>query len=316
MNAFVTCWDGRKYRLPEVTEWEFSYGLGEPCDAFTLTCVWEPGKERLMADAIRFYADEDGRRVFTGIVDEYRCVRDLSGSRMELSGRGVQGLLLDNEALPVEYQLATVNDILREHVEPYGIEVKGGEELRAAANFAVTSGRSEWSVIRDFACYHNGVVPRFDREGNLILSGWEDSTAVRLWDDVPVTRMSYGESRYGVLSQIVVRDKTRDAVETVRDEEFTVRGGMCRRVIATGGRTTAAVMRDTADYQLRASRAEQRQCELTIPIAFFAFPGDLVRIGRTDFGANGTYRVREAVTGVNEKGAYTELILGETDLIL
>ena len=316
MEAFVTCWDGREYRLPEMTEWEFSYGLGEPCDAFALTCVWEPGAERLMADAVRFRAEEDGKRVFTGIVDEYHCVRDLAGSRMELSGRGMQGLLLDNEALPVEYRLATVQDILCEHVEPYGIRTRGGESLRAVADLAVTSGRSEWSVLRDFACYHNGIVPRFDREGALTLSGWEDGAVVRLWDDVPVTRLSYGESRYGVLSQVVVRDKTRGAVETVLDEEFAARGGMCRRVITAGGGTTAAAMRDTADYQLRASQAELIQCEVRVLIAFFAFPGDLIQIGRTGFEANGTYRVREAVTGVNEKGAYTELILGETDLIL
>lgn len=316
MDAFVTCWDGREYRLPAVIEWEFSYGLGEPCDAFSMSCVWEPGEERLMSDAVRFRAEQDGRRVFTGIVDEYRCVRDLDGSRLELSGRGMQGLLLDNEALPVEYQIATAEDILSEHVEPYGIAVRGGGTLRAAAGFAVVSGRSEWSVIRDFACYHNGVIPRFDREGTLILSGWEDGEAIRLWDDVPVTGLSYAQSRYGVFSRVVVRDRTRDAVEIVRDEQFEQRGGMCRRVITTGGRSTAAAMRETADYQLRASRAERIRCEVTVPALFYAFPGDLIRIGRTDFGANGTYRVRETVTGVNGRGAYTELILGETDLIM
>ena len=50
MDAFVTCWDGREYRLPEMLEWEFSYGVGEPCDGFVLTCLWEPGAEKLMAD--------------------------------------------------------------------------------------------------------------------------------------------------------------------------------------------------------------------------------------------------------------------------
>lgn len=316
MDAFVTCWDGREYRLPAVTEWEFSYGLGEPCDAFSVTCLWQPGGEKMMADAVRLRAEQDGRRVFTGIVDEYRCIRDQSGSRLELCGRGLQGLLLDNEALPVEYQFADANSIVREHVRPYQIRVRGGENLRPLTGFAVVSGRSEWSVIRDFCCHHNGIVPRFDREGTLILSGWEDSTAIRLWDDVPVTRLVYGESRYGVLSQVVVRDRTRDAVETVRDEAFERRGGMCRRVITTGSRTAAAAMRESADYQLRASRAERIRCEVTVPIAFFAFPGDLIRVGRTDFGANGTYRVRETETGVNGQGEYSKLILGETDLIL
>lgn len=313
MDAFVTCWDGRAYRLPEMLEWEFSYGLGEPCDGFVMTCAWEPGAEKLMADAIRLRAEQDGSIVFTGIVDEYRCVRDRSGSKMELSGRGLQGLLLDNEAMPVEYQVATLQDILREHVEPYDIEVKGGEELQAVAGFAVTGGRSEWSVLHDFARYHNGVLPRFDREGRLVLSKWADGEAIRIWDDVPLTRLVYTESRYGVLSQVVVRDRARDAVEIVRDEAFLAQGGMCRRVITTGERSTAVAMRSTADYQLRASRENRMTCELTVPMAFYAFPGDLIRLGRTDFGANGLYRVREAVTGMNGNGVYTELHLGETE---
>lgn len=315
MEAFVRCFDGTEYALPAALEWEFSYGLGSPCDGFTITCVWEPGLEKTMADTTRFWAAHGGARVFTGIVDEYRCVRDEAGSRLELSGRGMQGLLLDNEALAVEYQTATVSDILRNHVTPYGIEAVGGGSLNPAMGFAASAGQSEWSVVHDFVCGHNGIVPRFDRLGRLVLSGWEDDKTVLIGDNTAVTELAYGERRYGVLSQVVVRDRSRGTVQTVKDEEFMARGGLCRRVMTVGGKPSGG-LRETGEYQLRASRAERICCEVTVAGLFSAFPGQLVKVERSSFGGNGIYRVAEAVTGVNEQGGYTELVLRETDLLI
>lgn len=316
MEAYVTGWDGTGYALPSVLEWEFSYGLGAPCDAFALTCVWEPGAEKLMGAAVRFRAVHEGETVFTGIVDEYLCVRDEAGSRLELSGRGMQGLLLDNEALPMEYQTATAEDILRDHVTPYGIALAGKAGLGAAAGFTVGAGRSEWAVVHDFACYHNGIVPRFDRTGRLILRGWGEERSLVIGDGTACTSLAYGEKRYGVLSQVVVRDRGRGITETVDDREFQARGGRCRRVVTTTGRSTSAAMRYSGAYQLRASRGERVRCEVTVPGLFHAFPGELVQVDYAGFGGNGVYRVAEAVTRVNGEGGSTRLVLGETDLLI
>lgn len=316
MNCFVSTFDGKQYELSAPLNWKFSYGLGSPCDAFELSCVWEPGSEKIMSGATRFSASHEGNPVFTGIVDDYTCSYDSNGGQLELSGRGLQGLLLDNESLPVEYQVATAADILRDHVSPYGISLQSPSSLGAVSGFGVSTGQSEWSVIHDFACYYGGIVPRFNPQGQLILSPWDDQDVLSIDDKTVLTRLAYGEKRYGVLSQVAVRDKTRLATETVSDTEFQQRGGLCRRVVTTAGRSTSAAMRYSAQFQLRASRAERVRCELTVPSLFFAFPGQLVWLQRKGFGANGTYRVAEAVTGVNSGGGYTELVLGETDLLI
>lgn len=315
MKAWVVGYDGAKYSLPEIVQWEFCYGLGSPCDSFQVVCLWEPGAEKLLADAVRFFAEEDGQRVFTGVLDEYACILDADGSRLELSGRGMQALLLDNEALPVEYQLVTAEDILRRHAAPYGISLAGTCTLGAAAGFSVTSGQSEWSVIHDFACYHGGIVPWFDREGRLVLSGWPDVRR-RLGDQAAVTSLRYAYKRYGVLSQVVVRDRTREVNETVNDTAFQNRGGSCRRVVCTAGRSTSSAMRYSGQYQLRASRAELETCEATVAELFAAWPGELMDVERSGCGANGAYRVREAAVGMNGQGAYTRLTLGPTDLLI
>ena len=315
MELWLTGYDGGQILLPTVTRWEFSYGLGSPCDSFEVTCLWETGAETLLADAVTFHAVHEGETVFTGRVDEYACIRDEEGGRLELSGRGMQALLLDNQALPMEDQLATAADILRDHVTPYGIGLEGSHTLGAVAGFAVSSGQSEWSVVHDFACYHGGIVPRFDRQGRLILSGW-DATERVVDDRTAVTGLRYQRRRYGVLSEVVVRDRNRKVTETVRDAEFLARGGRCRRVITTAGRSYTAAMRYSGEYQLRAARAEETQCVVTTPKLFFAWPGEQMRVERTGFGGNGTYRVAESVTGVDDSGSYTKVTLGPPDLLI
>ena len=56
-------------------------------------------RRAVLADAVRFTAEQDGEVVFTGVVDEAECGWDSGGGRLELSGRGMAALLLDNEAL-------------------------------------------------------------------------------------------------------------------------------------------------------------------------------------------------------------------------
>lgn len=316
MKCRAIGYDGTVYTLPTVTEWKLHYGLGSPCDSFEVSCLWEQGAEKLLAGATRFYAEEEGKRVFTGVVDEYTCVRDERGSRLELSGRGMQALLLDNQALPVEYQWATAQDIIRRHVAPYGITLSGGCSLEAVVKLSVSIGQSEWSVVHDFACCRGGIVPRFDREGRLILHAWDDSTRRRLGDNAAVTAMRYRNRRYGVLSQVVVQDRSRNYAETVDDRDFQARGGRCRRVISVPKDSGSPAMRFSGDYQLRASRGEREICEITVAEGFAAWPGELMEVARTGFGGNGLYRVRESVVALDGRGLSTRLVLGPTDLLV
>lgn len=316
MQCKAVGYDGTVYVLPTVTEWTLRYGLGTPCDSFEVTCLWEPGKERELAGATRFFAEEDGKRVFTGVVDEYACVRDGKGSRLELSGRGMQALLLDNEALPAEYQWATAQDIIRNHVTPYGISLSGGCSLGAVTGFSVSIGQSEWSVVHNFACCHGGIVPRFDREGRLILSPWDDSRRRRLGDAAAVTGLRYRNRRYGALSQVVVRDKSRNYSETVDDRDFQAKGGRCRRVVSVPKGTGTPAMRFSGEYQLRASRSERETCEVTVAEGFAAWPGELMEVARAGFGGNGLYRVRESVVTLDGRGLSTRLVLGPTDMLV
>ena len=95
MTGTLICWDGRRVVLPDLTSWRMEYACGIPCDSFYLECLWEPGEAGALAEAVRFAAEEDGERVFTGVVDEVCCGWDEDGARLSVSGRSMAALLLD-----------------------------------------------------------------------------------------------------------------------------------------------------------------------------------------------------------------------------
>ena len=101
MEGRLACWDGREIALPDVTEWEFRYGRGTPCDSFLLTCLWEPQGEDPLAEAVTFTAVENGETVFTGVVDEVDLEKNKVRVTISMFGRET----------PVELELDQVEPV-------------------------------------------------------------------------------------------------------------------------------------------------------------------------------------------------------------
>lgn len=316
MECWVRLGDGSALTLPAALEWKFSYGTGLPCDSFYVRCLWESGRERDLSDAALFYAQWQGERVFTGVVDEFACVCGREGLHLELSGRGMAARLLDNEAMPCQYQRMTCADLIARHIKPYGIRTVGGKDLPAVSGFSVPSGASQWSVVEDYAAYYGGVIPRFDRMGRLVLDPHPDDRVVEIGPSAAVKQWEYREQRYGVLSRVAVRQRSSWETCWTEDPAFLARGGCASRVITVPNDTGDVAMRYSADYQLKASRREQVRLTMTLPGAFLAWPGDLVEVNRSKFGGNGRYRVARTEVVCSEAGLFTTLELGEPDSMI
>ena len=133
---------------------------------------------------------------------------------------------------------------------------------------------------------------------------------------VPVTRLVCRDRRYGVLSQVVVRDRYQDWTETVDNPSFQALGGRRRQVITMPGKGQYQAMRYSGQFQLEQSAAERLRLEVEVPKLFFARPGDLVQLAQPDWGRNGQYRVAQAQVGQDERGAWTVLELAPPDMVL
>ncbi len=314
MRVQLSSYEGKTYTLPAPLAYRFEYACGVPCDSFWIEAVSREGDEEIYPKVIRLTAYEGGKLVFTGVVDEVEWGLGPKGRRVSFAGRSMAALLLDNEAQSADYTAATLGDILRDHVEPYGIGVGECRPIPACPGFSVAAGQSEWQVLYQFARYHGGVPPRFDLEGRLVLAPFADGRVKVLGAQVPVTSITRTENRYGVLSEVLVRDKRRQVVERVSDPDFAAKGGRCRRVVSAQGKPTAQAMRYSAQFQLQKSKAGLHTLSVCVPRLFFAWPGEMIRLDRP--GWSGTWRVLESTVTRDEGGGTTTLKLGSPDTVI
>jgi len=307
---------GGQIDLPQPVGWRLEYGLGSPCDSFWVKFLWSDGREDLLAEGYRMAVTRGGETLFFGVVDECRCQWSREGCTAELTGRGMQALLLDNQAEAADFDRATLEDVLRRYVTPYGIQVAGADPLPAVDGFSVASGSSCWKVLYQFARYHGGVTPRFDRRGRLDLRDWADGDPLVVDAAAPVTGLTLSRRRYGVLSRVTVKDVSGWERGTAVNRTFEAQGGQATRVILVPRNTGYQAKRYNAKFQLERSWAKSRQVELTLALPFAAWPGDLVLLARPGWSQNGKYRVQESRVRLGERGVETTLTLGYTYAVL
>lgn len=305
--------DHRVYELPALLSWNVVHTGGVPSDSYTVKFLYEPDMASVLRLAAGFIGLENGQVVARGIVDEYTVELGSEGVLATITGRGAIARLLDNESRPVTYQNATLAEIVRCHVTPYGIVCKEVADLRATSVYTVPAGVSQWKVLADFCETYGGFVPRFAVNGALLATPEQDSGKRLVIDETsPVLECMLREDHYGVLTEALIIDKKRNASYSVKNQDMIDKGGQCRRVIYTPGQSTWAAMKYTGEYQIKKSREEEKIVTVTMPGNFLAFPGDRVSLNLERMGVSGVFWVDEAENDFSVRnGATVTLTLKE-----
>ena len=312
MTGRIITSDHRVYDLPALLAWDVIYTGSVPCDSYTVTCLYDREMAEPLHLAAGFLAMGDGEVLLRGIVDEYAVELTAAGLTVTVSGRGYAARLLDNESRPVTYQGATLEEIVRCHVTPYGISAAEIAPVSASSVYTVASGTSQWKALDSFCRTYGGFSPRFRRDGWLLAAPEEDGRRIVIDGSVPVLSCTLREDHYGVLTEVLVIDKTRNVSYSVKNQDMIARGGQCRRVVYTPGQSAWAAMRYTGEYQIGQSRAEELAIQVKLPGCFLAFPGDIVRLELEVMGLAGEYRVAEAENEASpENGETITLTLRE-----
>ena len=292
--------------LPVLLRWEITYTGGVPCDCFSVTFLYDSSMAEPLHLAAGFAAVEGGDIMLRGIVDEYTVELGTEGLTATVTGRGYAARLLDNESRPLTYEGANLAEIVRNHVTPYGISCAELATVAATSVYTVAAGSSQWKALEDFCQTYGGFSPRFRRDGKLLAAPEKTSgNQLFIGDDTPVLGCTLREDHYGVLTEVLVIDKTRNAMYAVKNADMIARGGQCRRVLYTPGQSTWAAMRYTGEYQIAKSREEERLVTVRMPESFLAFPGERVRLALTQMGLAGDYRVAEAENTFSASGGAT-----------
>lgn len=283
-------------QLPELLSWALCYTGGVPCDSYSVTFPYTAEWAETLRTAAGFAAWDGNSLMLRGTVDEYAVELSAQGLTATVCGRGYAARLLDNESRPMTYQAATLSEILRNHVTPYGISCGEVAEVRADSPYTVAAGSSQWRALSDFCRTYGGFVPRFRRDGVLLAVPEKQTGAdvIFISEESPILRCSLREDHYGVLTDVLVIDKTRRTEYNVRNADGSRWGGQCRRVLYTPGQSTWAAMRYTGDYQIARSKEEENTLTICLAGQFLAFPGEWVQVKLPRMGISGRFRVAAA----------------------
>ena len=238
------------YDLPPLLSWSIVHTGTVPCDSYTVTCLYSKEMAPILPLAAGFIGFEDGQLVARGIVDDFSVDLD-GGTTVTITGRGAAARLLDNESRPVTYQDATLEEIVRRHVTPYGVVAREVADVQARSVYTVAAGTSQWKVLESFCRTYGGFAPRFAINGALLAAPERDNgRRLCIGDADPVLHCSWREDHYGVLTEALVIDKKRNVSYSVKNPDMIAKGGQCRRVVYTPGQSTWAAMRYTGEYMI------------------------------------------------------------------
>lgn len=308
LECFLFDAGGTGYELPRLLEWSFRYGCGKPCDSFEVLMLFNERTAEIIDKAIRFKAVYGGGTVFWGVIDETQTQATENGAFCRVCGRGMQALLLDNEAQAAQFYSAGLEQVLESYVYPFGIGSVEKTVSPPSIPLTVSSGESVWRVLDNYMRFSCGSAPRFLCNGTLLL-GERTGKRLKISERTAVSQCTCKHTRYGVISEVLVKNKVAGSQTIVKNDSFISEGGMCRRIVNVPRYTRFDAMRATGEYQISASRERKRCVSLTISEQFGAFPGDLVELSGIKTAPEGTYFVEEAHCFGSCEGAGTEILL-------
>lgn len=307
MEAYIYDCDGAKWVLPALLSWDISHGFGSPCDSFELEFVYSEDMLTTLSRAVEAEVRHGGRTVFYGRVDEFEAAATENGATVKLRGRGMQALMLDNEAESADYSYCDLDYIIERHVLPVGLSrvqpSSGGEAVR----FSVGNGWSHWKAFSSFAEFCCGFRPRFAPDGSLVPDGEAGGSVYRVDFSTAVISQSYREDRYGVISRVTVKRRYTGMESVSENGEFAALGGKCSRIVNVPKSTGYDAMRHEGDYQIAKSAENYRCGRICVAECFPAFPGDRVEMRQSPLGVAGNFLVTATRCVGSGKGACTEI---------
>ena len=312
MNVELITYDGQIYRTPTILSWRLKRTGQVPCDDMEMTCVYDGKLMEVLSRACRFRAEDQGETLLRGVVDEYQVEVSGDGMLLTVSGRGMAALLLDNEAEAVTYQDATIDDILANHVTPWGVTCGEVTSMQCGDLYRVQSGSSQWKAITGFTRYVGGFDPYFTADGLLVVKPLEGSgERLRIDGNTPVLSCRKMEKRYGVISEVLVKDRSQNKEQLVRNQAFYDRGGRRRHVLYMPRKSTYAAMRYTGMYQIQQSQEGSQEIQIELSGGFAAQPGDVVELYYPPLNLAGLCDVVEAESRGTDQGVTTLLRMEE-----
>lgn len=294
--------NGNTFVIENVTSYELSSEAGAACDGLRINFVSPETASEICA--VRAYSN--GAAVFNGFCDCQRITADKSGYKCFIYARSSASVLVDNEAMPRQYNSPSAKQLWYSNARDFGFECDL-PEIYTENSYLVSKGTSCYGAINDFVSAVYGT-PVYVTPEN-VLKAYEPGEKVKRLDAYDVISLSRVISRSEPISDIDYKISSADSYSYHFKSNFARQMGIRRRRLYNLSAIPLWQRELTAEKKLTDSLADYYSVEAVIAGECDLNVYDRVEVNLTGEDALEEFYVNEIVRSKSDSGEKTTVVL-------
>lgn len=302
MNFQLFDVNGNVYDANNIISYELIMEADTPCNGLRLNFFCENQIEEICV--VKAY--REGKLVFNGFCDKQKITLNKSGRICFIYARSSASLLVDNEAVPCQYDKPSARQLWFSNAKDFGFEINL-PELYSPHSYLVSKGTSCYGAINDYVSAVSGA-PVYATPEN-VLKVYKESRFLKRLDDYNVVSFSYVINRSEPISEIDYKINSADNYSYHFKSDFVQKMGIQRKrminlaSIPLWQREIQAEkkMKNALDAYYSVSAVIDGSCDLEIY--------DRVSVHFELFSESEEFYVSELVFSKNENGETTTALL-------
>ncbi len=222
--------DGERVLLPKPASMKLNRSEDAPADGFS--GVFPLAQSGICLTQLQIF-DANEALCFDGIVDD-RTEQCGEGRFLTIAARSRAALLLDNEAIPQNYCMPSLETVFQRHIQPYGFTGYEGNTRIFPGKLEVTKGMSEWQAAETFCAEFLKVHPRIS--GGRFIASDTLPEGMLLFDrerGIPYSAVSVRNKYCSLYSELFAKNGNGYS-PAARDKAALALGVARRRLLAKG----------------------------------------------------------------------------------
>lgn len=302
MTFLLKTIDGEQTEPEEVTSFELTAETSAACAGLRLNfiCSSVPG------EIVSVTAYSGGRLVFNGLCDRQRASVNENGISVFVYARSSASLLVDNEAVPCEYYMATSRQLWIQNAMAFGFEF-GLPELECEGVYRVLKGTSRFGAINDFVTeiYGRGIYVTPEN----VIKAYEKSEGVKTLDGRDILSASFTYGRSEVLSGIDYKINSHENYSYHLESPLARKNGIKRKRLLNLSSLPSWQRKAKAKRQIKNALLKYKSLEATLAGAQDFSLYDRVLADIEELSVCGEFFVDEITVSGGKNGVATTLLL-------
>lgn len=294
--------NGNAFEADQIISYEFISEAEAPCDSLRINFFC---KEKI-GEICVVKAYRSKKLVFNGFCDKQKITLSKSGRICFIYARSSASLLVDNEAVPCQYEKPSARQLWFSNAKDFGFKISL-PELYSQHSYLVSKGTSCYGAINDYVSAVSGTPIYATPENELKI--YEESSSIKKLDDYKVISLSYVINRSEPISEVDYKINSADHYSYHFKSDFVQNMGIKRKrminlsSIPLWQREINAekIIRKALDEYYSVSAVLAGNCDLQIY--------DRVVLDFDLFEKDEEFFVSEIVISKNENGEKTSVLL-------